>query len=138
MPDITYTTSTPEKAWFIIGQRKGYKKKQHTKDAILKALQRCQRRLKKEQGITLSAEVSKCRIVCEWQSEPSVKLSFIQYPLFPMEKENFKQQVKDCAAAMLRKLKQNRIVICFDDQHVMLEVEPQKIDDGITPKKEAQ
>lgn len=55
------------------------------------------------------------------QDEPSVTLSFINYPKFPVNKTVFQKGVEFIAKSLLSMLKQNRIGIVFNNETFMLE-----------------
>ena len=55
------------------------------------------------------------------QDEPSVTLSFINYPKFPVKEDAFKKGVSFIAEELIRELKQNRTVIVFNNETLMLE-----------------
>ena len=80
-----------------------------------------QKKVKEESNIFLSAKLSHCQIVFLGQDEPSVEIQFIQYPKFPAEEKALKLAITELAIYMLEKLEQNRTVIVFPDETLMLE-----------------
>ncbi len=108
-------------ATITIGLEVGYSKELYSKDYALKELQSYQRKRITEANIYLSASVSECSIVLSGQNESHLKLEFINYPKFPLDVEVFKNEISALAKHLLKKLKQNRIVIVFSDETIMLE-----------------
>lgn len=105
-----------------IGLNKGYSDEAWSLLELKTQLFAAQKKLKDSKGILLSAKVTLCDIVFLGQDEPSVTLSFINFPKFPIEIEIFKEGVFFLAKELMDYLKQNRIVVVFDDHTVMLEV----------------
>jgi len=108
-------------ATITIGLELGYTKEVYGKNFLIKELQVYQKRRIDEAGIYLSASVSECSIVLSGQNEPHVRLEFINYPKFPLEVEVFKKEIIDLGTYLLNKMQQNRTVIIFSDETVMLE-----------------
>ena len=108
-------------ASFILGLQKGYTTDLLTKQDVVKAVQTEQEQLINTKQVYLSAAVSCCDIVLSGQVEPSVKLEFINYPKFPLSEHDFKTYVLHLAKQLLKTLEQNRTVVVFDDEIVMLE-----------------
>lgn len=69
----------------------------------------------------LSAKVSLCEIICLGQEEPSATIEFIQYPKFIYEEELLKASIIFFTERVQQALEQNRTVIVFDDETIMLE-----------------
>ena len=109
------------KADITIGLHKGYSDAQWSLNEFKTSLVKAQKLLKESKGMLLSAKVTLCDIVFLGQDEPSLTISFINYPKFPIEREAFKEGVEFIARMLLDDLKQNRIVIVFDDETMMLE-----------------
>ena len=109
------------KAEITIGLYKGYSDAIWNLNELKSGLNKAQKLLKKNRGLLLSAKVTLCDIVFLGQDEPSVTISFINYPKFLIEKESFKEGVEFIGRTLLDDLKQNRIVIVFDDETTMLE-----------------
>ena len=112
-------------ATVTIGLQKGYSKDLWTKAEVITILQEVQNNFIKDKKIYLSAAVSDCDIVLSGQIEPSIKLDFINYPKFPLEKKEFKESVLFLSTDLMKKLNQNRIVIVFHNDIVMLENNPE-------------
>lgn len=55
------------------------------------------------------------------QEESSMGFKFIQYPKFPVEESKFKEAIIELTNLLMIKLEQNRLLIVFTDEIVMLE-----------------
>lgn len=109
-------------ASITLGLEVGYTNVPINKEQLLVELQAYQQRRTDEANIYLSALITECNIVLNCQNEPHLKLEFINYPKFPMRVEVFKSEILNLAAYLLTKMKQNRTVIVFTDETVMLEL----------------
>ena len=74
-----------------------------------------------EKNINLSCSVTESEIVFSGQEEKHLRLSFINYPKFPMEEHELKKEIERLTGALMEAFHQNRIVIEYLDQSVMLE-----------------
>jgi hypothetical protein len=119
---MNITKTKTFQATITIGLELGYTKKVYGKDFLIKELQVYQKKRIDAAGIYLSASVSECCIVLSGQDEKHVKLAFINYPKFPLEVHVFKNEIIDLAKYLLGIMKQNRIVIVFTDETIMLEL----------------
>lgn len=113
--NLTFTAS------FAIGKQIGYTKQFFEKPKLIIYLQEVQQTQISERNIYLSACISECEIIMSGQIEPHFKLEFINYPKFPLSLEKFKHEVEIVTKFLMEKLKQNRIVIVFQDETKMLE-----------------
>jgi hypothetical protein len=118
---MTIVTAKTFIAHFTIGLYTGYSSREIRIDEVKHFLSIGQEKIKKEANILLSAKISLCNIVCLGQDEPSVEISFIQYPKFPVDESSLKVAITDLAIFMMEKLEQNRTVIIFPDETLMLE-----------------
>lgn len=114
-------------ATITIGLQKGYSNDLHTKESFIEAIQSYQKRVITEKNTYLSVCVLDCLIVLNNQLEPHLKIEFINYPKFPLEKDVFKSNVNSFGEFLMKKFEQNRIVILYDDETLMFEIED-KID----------
>ena len=114
-------------ATITIGLQKGYSNELYTKQSFIEAIQSYQRKLITEKNLYLSACVLDCLIVLNNQLEPHLKIEFISYPKFPLEKGVFKSNVNSLGEFLMKKFEQNRIVIAYSDETLMFEIED-KID----------
>ncbi|MDC1227075.1 hypothetical protein N8013_05430 [Algibacter sp.] len=110
-------------ATITIGLELGYTKEVYSKDLLIKELQAYQQKRIDAAGIYLSASVSECSIVLSGQKEPHLKLEFINYPKFPLTTKVFKKEIVDLGAYLLDKMQQNRTVVVFTDETIMLELD---------------
>lgn len=108
-------------ASITLGLEVGYTKELYSKDYVVRELQAYQKRRVDEAGIYLSASVSECNIVLNGQNEKHLKIEFINYPKFPLDVEVFKTEILNLGAYITAKTRQNRTVIVFSDETVMLE-----------------
>ncbi|MFV8378831.1 hypothetical protein [Flavobacterium sp. LB3R33] len=110
-------------ATITIGLEIGYTKENYSKEYLINELQEYQKKRIDESGVYLSASVSECIIVLSGQVEKHLKLEFINYPKFPLEVEVFKEEIIKLCSHLLNKMQQNRTVIVFPDETIMLEID---------------
>lgn len=104
-----------------IGMEKAYtKSKIELKDVKLWLRQIQEIQIRREK-LFLSANVTLSNIILSGQDEPHVNLNFINYPKFPAPHEKLKQGVLEIAKFMMDKMEQNRIVITFHNEILMME-----------------
>ena len=108
-------------ASIFIGLEYGYTQKQIDENLVIESLSELQKQLSAEKNIFLSASVSKTNIVLNDQNEPHLKIDFINYPKFPQSEEIFKDEVLHFGKELMKQFEQNRIVIIYTDETVMLE-----------------
>lgn len=118
------------KAEITLGLNKGYAKSHWSLEDLKAELTKTQEKLKIKTGTLLSAKVALCDIVFLGQDEKSVTIGFINYPKFPLERTVFKEGVLFVGQELMKELEQNRIVIVFDDETVMFEINS-KLDSSI-------
>jgi hypothetical protein len=118
MNSVTYKTFT---AQITIGLFWGYSKKTISELEFKRALLKGQEQIKTQYKIELSAKLSRCKILFLGQEEPSMELQFIQYPKFPHEESELKKALITLTKLVMIELKQNRVVIVFTDETIMLE-----------------
>ncbi|TQO38683.1 hypothetical protein GQ41_3343 [Arenibacter algicola] len=80
-------------------------------------MQSYQNELITESDVTLS----ECDIVLSGQVEPHLKLNFINYPKFPLEEKILKIEIENLTKSLMQKFEQNRVVIEYLNETVMLE-----------------
>ncbi len=110
-------------ATITLGLEIGYSKEFYSKDFLIQTLQEYQKQRINEANIYLSASVSECNIVLSGQEEKHLKLEFINYPKFPLEVDVFKKEITKLGSHLLNKMRQNRTVIVFPDETIMLEID---------------
>lgn len=116
-------------AVITLGLEIGYSKELYKKEYLIQTLQEYQRQRIDEASIYLSASISESIIVLGGQEEKHIRLEFINYPKFPLDVEVFKQEIIKLGTHLLNKMQQNRTVIVFTDETIMLE-----IDQAIDPR----
>lgn len=104
-----------------IGLELGYTGELIEKTKIIKHIQKIQNELIKNKDIFLSVSISECNIVMSGQIEPHLILSFINYPKFPLKIETLKKEIEQLTKQLMNKFKQNRTIIEYLDETVMLE-----------------
>ena len=108
-------------ASIFIGLEIGYTQKKINENLVIESLSELQKQLSKEKDIYLSASVSKTVIVLNNHKEQHLKIDFINYPKFPLSEEIFKDEVLIIGKELMKQFEQNRIIIIFTDETVMLE-----------------
>ena len=108
-------------ASIFIGLEYGYTQKQINENLVIESLSELQKQLSAEKNIFLSASVSKTNIVLNDQNEQHLKIDFINYPKFPLDKNIFKDEVLIIGKELMKQFKQNRILIIYTDETIMLE-----------------
>ena len=76
-------------------------------------------------------KLTACEILFLGQEEPSLTLSIIQYPKFPQPETILKEAFTKLITKLMIDLEQNRIVVQFPDETIMLE-QTDAIDHKIT------
>jgi hypothetical protein len=108
-------------AKLAIGLNKGYSNELISIEEFKDTLLETQQKIKSEYDIALSAKLIPCEILFLGQEEPSIELQFIQYPKFSVEEAELKKAIIELIKILMIKLEQNRVVIVFTDETVMLE-----------------
>ena len=108
-------------ASIFIGLEKGYTQKRIFEDEVFQTVRRFQLVNSEERNIFLSALISDCNIVLNNQNEPHFKIDFINYPKFPLEESVIKESVISLSKELMIKHNQNRMVVVFTDETIMLE-----------------
>ena len=103
------------------GLQKGYSRELITLKEFKNALFIGQQKTKKQFSVMLSTKITLCEIVFLGQEEKSITLDFIQYPKFPIEEAKLKQAILFMVQQLMLALDQNRVVIIFPSETVMLE-----------------
>ena len=105
----------------VIGLKQGYTEKSISIDEFKSSLLTEQNNIYEKYNLALSAKLSSCEIMFLGQEELSIELTFIQYPKFLQEENEIKKAIIELIEGMMIKLCQNRIVIVFTDETIMLE-----------------
>lgn len=117
-------------AQVTIGLNKRYSSDLISLQTVKQELFSAQETIKKEYNVFLSSKIRACEIVFLGQQEPSVELEFIQYPKFLNEESLIKKAIIKLTELMMIALQQNRVVIVFNDETIMLE-QSEEIDPSI-------
>ena len=108
-------------AQVTIGMTKGYSKEKIMMNVFKDELLNGQRVIKEKYNVLLSVKIRQCEIVFLGQEELSVELEFIQYPKLLQEEKELKKAIISLTEILMLKLEQNRVVIVFKDDTIMLE-----------------
>lgn len=111
----------PFSAKVTLGLEKGYTKEPIDKSLVLKFIQNYQDQLINDKGLLLSVSLSESTIVLSGQEEPHLNLNFINYPKFPLEDTVLKAEIENMIKSLMSEFHQNRVVIEYVDETVMLE-----------------
>lgn len=109
------------KAEATVGLYKNYTAELITMEEFNEALLVAQQVIKQDLNILLSIKTTMCQIQFLGQIEPSIELQFIQYPKFIVDELGLKNAIVEFVKSLMIKLEQNRIVIVFADETVMVE-----------------
>lgn len=104
-----------------LGLEKGYTGNLIEKSLVIKFIQNYQDHLIKDKNIMLSVSLSVSTIILSGQEEPHLNLNFINYPKFPLEETVLKSEIENMTKSLMSEFKQNRVVIEYLDETVMLE-----------------
>jgi hypothetical protein len=118
---MNYKTCKTFTAQATFGLYKGYSNELLSQKVLKENLLIAQRAVKEKYGVLLSTKIRTCEIVFLGQEEPAVELKFIQYPKFQQEEELLKKAIVSLTEILLIALEQNRVVIVFSDETIMIE-----------------
>ena len=119
--DIKKQSIDPFSATVTIGLELGYTAEPIEKAKIIECIQDYQNELIQEKDLVLSVSLSECTIVLSGQVEPHLKLSFINYPKFPLEEHILKTEIENLTKKLMDEFQQNRVVIEYLDETILLE-----------------
>ncbi|EAZ94726.1 hypothetical protein FBBAL38_13110 [Flavobacteria bacterium BAL38] len=105
----------------VLGLQKGYSNKIISIEDFKTNLLKAQKKIVDKFGVGLSIQLTPCTIFFLGQDEPSISLEIIQYPKFPQPEPILKETFIQLIADMMIELEQNRTVIQFLDETIMLE-----------------
>jgi hypothetical protein len=109
------------KAQLTIGLNIGYTTNLISLQTVKHELFTAQKAIQNEFNVLLSTKIRTCEIVFLGQEEPSVELEFIQYPKFINEEALLKKAILKLTELIMIALHQNRVVIVFNDETLMIE-----------------
>lgn len=116
-----------------LGLERGYTGEVIDEKDVIRYIQELQNKLIQEKNLYLSVSLSKTNIVMSGQNEAHLVLNFINYPKFPLDADMLKKEIELMTVQLMHKFEQNRIVIEYLDETIMLEKED-KIDPRIIKK----
>lgn len=105
----------------VIGLVRGYSQKKISIVEFKKVLLSAQQKIREQYEIGLSIKLSSTEIIFLGQEEPSIDLQIIQYPKFPQTEEVLKKVFLELIEILMLELEQNRVVIVFTEETIMLE-----------------
>lgn len=105
----------------VLGLQKGYSNELISIEDFKTNLLKAQKKIVDKFGVGLSIQLTPCTIFFLGQDEPSISLEIIQYPKFPQPEPILKETFIQLIAYMMIELEQNRTVIQFLDETIMLE-----------------
>jgi hypothetical protein len=105
----------------VIGLVRGYSQKKISIVEFKKVLLSAQQKIREQHEIGLSIKLSSTEIIFLGQEEPSIDLQIIQYPKFPQTEEVLKKVFLELIEILMLELEQNRVVIVFTEETIMLE-----------------
>ena len=121
------------KSEITIGLEEGYTQKLIDKSEVIGFLQKFQDNLIEKEDIYLSAKVTACDIVLSGQIEPHLSISFLNHPKYQLKLDKLKDILNHLVMELMRRFKQNRIVLMHSDETIMFESSDQ-IDNRIKIK----
>jgi len=119
--EISRKSIEPFHARVSFGLNRHYSDELLLKEDVIKAIQAYQAKLISERDIYLSVSISDALIVLRNQKEPHLILNFINYPRFPLNHSELKQEIENLVKHLMAMFSQNRVVIEFHDETVMFE-----------------
>lgn len=118
---MNYINCKTFKAQVTFGLYRGYSNELIDVDSFKHELLNAQIEVKNKLEVVLSAKLRECQILCLGQEEHSIELEFIQYPKFQKDEEILKKGILLLTEILMDKFEQNRVVIVFSDETIMLE-----------------
>lgn len=112
-------------AQITIGLCRRYSNEQISLETFKQELLEAQIEINTKFKVVLSAKLRHCEILFLGQEEPSIELVFIQYPKFQTDEKILKKAILSLTENLMQKLEQNRVVIVFPEETIMLEQDNQ-------------
>lgn len=113
----------PFSAKVSLGLERGYTGEVINVKDVIRYIQELQDKLIQEKNLYLSVSISKTNILMSGQNEAHLVLKFINYPKFPLETDVLKDKIEQMTIQLMNKFEQNRTVIEYLDETIMLEKE---------------
>ena len=104
-----------------IGLVRGYTQTSISIIEFKTVLLKSQQKIYNQYGIGLSVKLIHSEILFLGQEEPSIDLQIIQYPKLTQTEETLKKCFITLIELMMQELEQNRVVVLFTDETIMLE-----------------
>ena len=114
-------SADPFKATINLGLQWNYSDDLISKSDVKTVIRDYQKSKMAKGDITLSVSVKESEIVLADQVEPHLEISVINYPKFQYDSKQLKSQVIVLAQHLMSKFNQNRLVIEFLDETLMIE-----------------
>src|SRR5690625_6372799 len=92
-----------------------------SKEAIIREINDYQSKLANEKDIYLSISISETIITLIGQQEPHLVFNFINYPRFPLQVQELKQNIEHLIRQLMSSFQQNRVVVEYFDVKIKLE-----------------
>jgi len=127
---LNVVSMPPSSATAEIGLIKGYSREVIDRLDIIGLIKEFQKTASRERSVFLGVSFSDTVIVLNEQAESHLRLGFVNYPRFPLPHNIFKAEVVNCVSYLMEKSGQNRTVILFNDETVMLE-KSHDVDPGV-------
>lgn len=118
---ISIKSSKTFTAQVTIGLQKQYSTEIIPLNVLKEKLLKTQQTILEKYNVELSTKIRLCEIIFLGQDESSVELEFIQYPKFLQEESVLKNAIVELTKLLIIELDQNRVVIVFSDETIMLE-----------------
>lgn len=118
---ITNASCKTFTAQVTLGLKKVYTTEIIPMNVFKQELLKTQKTILEKYNVELSTKIRQCEIIFLGQDEPSIELEFIQYPKFLQEESVLKNAIVELTKLMMLEIEQNRVVIVFSDETIMLE-----------------
>ena len=114
-------SADPFKAIINLGLQWNYSDELISKSDVINIIRDYQKSKMTRGEISLSVSIKESQIVLADQVEPHLEISVINYPKFKYDSKQLKSEVISLAQHLMIKLNQNRLVIEFLDETLMIE-----------------
>jgi hypothetical protein len=122
--NISRKSIKPFRAKVTLGLFRGYTTEIIDKKIVIEYIQLYQNQLIKSKNIYLSVSLSESTIILNYQKEPHLILNLINYPKFELEIPLLKKEIEKLIKHLMDNVEQNRVIIEYLDETVMLESSP--------------
>lgn len=104
-----------------VGQMRGYDGPQISKEELCKIISVLQKNNLRMSYPACAVKIVESEILFGDYSEKCWDLSVINYPRFPQDRTSIVSFMDELAQTLLKELEQNRITVCYPEEHVMYE-----------------